>query len=131
MKDIVLSRLDLLLTFMVTQPHGIQLSASQLLQSVNLPLTHENLFLVTILISDDNLTKINTPSQTPVVSLSANGFKFYHSGGYVLFYKNSLNDLVQNQEKMKLEIVNLKYGFVVSIISLIVSLVALIISFFV
>ena len=130
MNENVIAHLDLLLACMLKQPFGFKLTAAQLVQAAKLELTYENLFLVTILIDDNHLTKINTPSQTQVVALSASGFKFYHTGGYAGFYKNNSNDLAQNQEKLKLEIRDLQWGFWISLISLILSIIAIVIGVF-
>lgn len=128
MKKKTLQKLDLILTYLIEIPHGHYLATTTLLQEVQLKFTKEHLFLIDILLSDSYIEALEVQNRIPIIRLTPNGFKFHYSGGYVNFYQNNMNDLMIEQHKLKLEIVNLRLGLIISVISLTIAISSFIIS---
>lgn len=88
-------------------------------------------FIIEILI-DDGFLKPNLEAytSTPLLSITPKGFRFIAMGGYKAQSESHTADLRKQQEKMRLELVDLKWGFRISIASLLVSLAALAMSYY-
>lgn len=125
----IINELDTLLLLLSTKYLGVVVVSSQLLREIGYEtITYKSLFLIDIIIADGYATKHDLPNQTPVISISPLGFRFFNAGGYANYHKNNLEDLTQNQTKMKLEIRDLQWGFWIGLASLLLSIIAIIIS---
>ena len=127
----IITHLDTLLLLLANKYLGVVVVSSQLLKEIGHDtITYKSLFLIDILIADGYATKHDLPNQTPIISISPTGYRFVNAGGYAHFYKNNLADIQQNQIKMKLEIRDLQWGFWISLLSLLLSIVAIVICAF-
>lgn len=125
----IMNHLDTLLLLLSTKYLGVSMVSSHLLKEIgHEPITYQSLFLIEVLIADGYVIKHVVPNQTPIISIAPAGYRFFNSGGYANFYKTNITDLEQNQTKMKLEIRDLKWGFWIGLVSLLLSIIAIVIS---
>lgn len=90
-------------------------------------------FLLKILHADGLIEPIRHPSADMglmIVTISPKGFIFFSEGGYAAKNNNNFKELTEKQQKQELEILNLRWGFWISFISLAVSVAALLVSLF-
>jgi len=89
------------------------------------------LFLINILIADGYLLKhdiSHSHSSEPIVTISPQGFRFIYTGGYQQHIPENIEQIKQEQEKLKWELKSLKQHRWVSIVSLVFAATALVIS---
>ncbi|MEG3973446.1 hypothetical protein QT970_02355 [Microcoleus sp. herbarium8] len=126
-----IANLDKMLLLLANKYLGISVRSSDLLKEIGFEtITYQSLFLIEVLIADNYVIKHNTPSQTPFISIAPLGYRFIYTGGYVAFIANKTEDIAKEQYKMQLEIINLRWGLRISIVSLLFAIFAVLISFY-
>lgn len=122
----IFNNLDNLLKLLSNKYLGIYVHSSDLLLESNLiPNSVESKFMIQVLISDAYVLIKEEAGKQNMITISPLGYRFFHSGGYFVNSKTELYNLTQEAKKEKLEITNLKYGFIMSIAALLTSIIAL------
>jgi len=88
-------------------------------------------FMIDILLDDGYLRHaIEGYSMHPVVSISPKGFVFIATGGYAAQNISEARQLKDEQTKMQLELIDLKWGLRISIASLLFSILAMLMAYY-